>query len=138
MNHCRFFFTSSLYFFSSSLPCHELAGAQDAERLYVLTRMLTRKVLVASAMTALSYYTFKVCLASLSELGTQYALERMDPNRQKKIDAKKTSETKLGKLGVDRRELKLNEYEGTSLPLAHAHLLLTLTCRANCCGIDLA
>ena len=100
--------------------------------------MLTRKVLVASAMTALSYYTFKVCLASLSELGTQYALERMDPNRQKKIDAKKTSETKLGKLGVDRRELKLNEYEGTSLPLAHVHLLLTLTCRANCCGIDLA
>ena len=36
----------------------------------------------------------------------------MDPNRQKKQDAKKVSETKLGKLGVNRKDIKLNEYEG--------------------------
>ncbi|WFD18728.1 hypothetical protein MCAP1_000937 [Malassezia caprae] len=35
----------------------------------------------------------------------------MDPNHQKKSDAKKVSDTKLGKLGVNRKEVKLNEYE---------------------------
>ncbi|SHO76832.1 Similar to S.cerevisiae protein MSP1 (Highly-conserved N-terminally anchored AAA-ATPase) [Malassezia sympodialis ATCC 42132] len=42
---------------------------------------------------------------------TRLALSYMDPNHQKKSDAKKVSDTKLGKLGINRKEVKLNEYE---------------------------
>ncbi|KOS15643.1 msp1-intra-mitochondrial sorting protein [Malassezia pachydermatis] len=62
-------------------------------------------------MSIMSYFVLKVSDNAPLKLTGQYALEHMDPNRQKKQDAKKVSETKLGKLGVNRKDIKLNEYE---------------------------
>ena len=64
-------------------------------------REVTRKMVTDVAVFAISqvafYYAFKYILSSL------------DPNRQKKQDAKKVSDSKLGKLG--RRGVQLSEYE---------------------------
>jgi ATP-dependent 26S proteasome regulatory subunit len=38
-------------------------------------------------------------------------MSNMDPNRQKKLDAKKQSDEKLHSLGIRGEDLKLNEYE---------------------------
>lgn len=43
---------------------------------------------------------------------SQYIMASVDPNRQKRLDAKKQSEEKLGKLGKETVKLNLNEYEG--------------------------
>ena len=54
------------------------------------------KALISSAAVAFSVYLLQAYF---------------DPHRQKKIDAKKISSKKLGQLGVNRREVKLTEYE---------------------------
>lgn len=54
------------------------------------------KALLSSAAVAVSFYLVQAYF---------------DPHRQKKIDAKKISSKKLGQLGVNRREVKLTEYE---------------------------
>ena len=41
----------------------------------------------------------------------QYVMTSLDPNRQKRQDAKKVSDSKLGKLGLRARGVQLNEYE---------------------------
>lgn len=82
-------------------------------RLYVqYAKHANVKVATAGAMSIMSYFVLKVSDNAPLKLTGQYALEHMDPNRQKKQDAKKVSETKLGKLGVNRKDIKLNEYEG--------------------------
>jgi SpoVK/Ycf46/Vps4 family AAA+-type ATPase len=45
------------------------------------------------------YFAFKTIMSS------------MDPNRQKRLEAKKQSDDKLQKLGIQRERLELNEYE---------------------------
>ena len=54
------------------------------------------KAVLSSAAVAVSFYLVQAYF---------------DPHRQKKIDAKKISSKKLGQLGVNRREVKLTEYE---------------------------
>lgn len=41
-------------------------------------------------------------------------MSSLDPNKQKRQDAKKISDSKLGKLGMRARGVQLNEYEGTA------------------------
>lgn len=60
--------------------------------------MVMDTALFAASQVAF-YYAFK------------YVMSSMDPNRQKRLDAKKTSEEKLGKLGKQGIGMKLNEWE---------------------------
>ncbi|CAO1628247.1 unnamed protein product [Parajaminaea phylloscopi] len=66
-------------------------------------RETTRKMMTDVAVFAVSqvafYYAFK------------YIMSSMDPNRQKRLDAKKQSDEKLGQLGKESIRLNLNEYE---------------------------
>ncbi|CAO1623642.1 unnamed protein product [Sympodiomycopsis kandeliae] len=66
-------------------------------------RDATKKIVADIAVFSLSqvafYYAFKYIMSSL------------DPQRQKRLDAKKTSDEKLGKLGRKDVKLTLNEYE---------------------------
>lgn len=48
----------------------------------------------------------------MPSLSPQYIMSSMDPTRQKRIDAKKQSDEKLGQLGKQSLRLNLNEYEG--------------------------
>lgn len=45
----------------------------------------------------------------------------MDPNKQKRLDAKRASEEKLGKLGRAGVDMRLNEYEGEQIEAERAH-----------------
>lgn len=64
-----------------------------------VTKKMATDLVVFAVSNVAFYFAFKAIMRSL------------DPNRQKRLDAKKQSDDKLHRLGVQGKELNLNEYE---------------------------
>ncbi|UZJ56311.1 hypothetical protein CBS101457_005631 [Exobasidium rhododendri] len=65
----------------------------------LMTRKMATDILVFAVSNVAFYFAFKTIMSN------------MDPNKQKRLDAKKQSDEKLQSLGMRGETLKLNEYE---------------------------